>query len=89
MNGHKSGIPENALDKHKIMDLIFLSSEREEVDAPDYGDLASYAEMHFGPMIFNEGFDRYTDEEVQRWYYGEYLRDRKTDIKNGYDRGQV
>lgn len=80
--------PENMLDKYQIMNRIIISVEKEETDAPDYGDLASYAEMHFGPMIFNEGFDRFTDEEVQDWYYREYLPDRESDIAEGHDRGQ-
>lgn len=79
--------PENMLDKNQIMNLI-IKDEEENQDNYGGGDLAGYAEMHFGPMIFNEGFDRYTDEEVREWYYREYLPDRETDIKNGHDRGQ-
>lgn len=74
------------LNKEQIMNLII----QDEMDNQDSGkaDLASYAEMHFGPMIFDEGFSRYTNEEVQDWYYREYLPDRESDIKDGYDRGQ-
>jgi hypothetical protein len=78
--------PENMLDKYQIMNLII----KDEMENQDSGkdDLAGYAEMHFGPRIFNEGFERYTNEEIQEWYYREYLPDRQSDIENGYDRGQ-
>lgn len=78
--------PENMLDKYQIMNLII----KDEMDSQDGGkaDLAGYAEMHFGPMIFDEGFDRYTTEEVREWYYREYLPDRESDIAEGYGRGQ-
>lgn len=79
--------PENMLDKNQIMNLIF-QDEIDNQDNNSKADLAGYAEMHFGSMIFDEGFHRYTEEEVQEWYYREYLPDRETDIKNGHDRGQ-
>lgn len=90
---NKFKYPENMLDKNQIMNLIFLDELNYHhnignEDPNPGGDLAGYAEMHFGPMIFDEGFDRYTNEEVRDWYYREYLPARESDIKNGYDRGQ-
>lgn len=77
--------PKNMLTKDQIMNLII----QDEIDNQDAkADLAGYAESHFGSMIFDEGFSRYTDEEVQDWYYREYLPDRDTDIADGFYRGQ-
>lgn len=80
--------PKDMLNKDQIFNLIFKSFSNEGTMKGDQGDMAGYAEMHFGPMIFDEGFRRYSDEEVQEWYYREYLPDRDYEIQNGYDRGQ-
>lgn len=82
IDGKKIIYTSSFLDKNQILNLILTDEET------NYGDLAGYAEMHFGPQIFNEGFDRYTDKEVQDWYYREYLPDRETDIAEGHYRGQ-
>lgn len=82
MDGRKIIYTSSLLDKNQIFNLILTDEET------NYGDLAGYAEMHFGPQIFNEGFDKYTDKEVQDWYYLEYLSDRETDIAEGHYRGQ-
>lgn len=79
--------PENMLNKDQIMNLI-IKDEEENQDNYRGADLAGYAESHFGPEIFDIGFRRYSDEEIQEWYYREYLPDRETDIAEGYDRGQ-
>lgn len=75
-------LPADALDKVQILNLIL---EDEDVGS---GDLSGYAQMHFGWMIFDYGFDRFSNEEVQDWYYREYLPDRETDIAEGHYRGQ-
>lgn len=79
-------LPVDALDKDQIMNLIIKDDMEHQDDFQ--GDLAGYAEMHFGPDIFNNGFDRWENYEVQLWYYKEYIPDREADIAEGFYRGE-
>lgn len=86
---HKFVYPENMLDKNQIFGLIYDSEQSEWDETGDKGDLAGRACMNFGERIMEEGFTRYDDREIQEWYYREYLPDRESDMKEGYDRGQL
>lgn len=71
-------VPKDALDKMQIFNLVYGPSE----DENEY--MAIKIESHFGSDAMDNGFMRYSDEEIQDWYYREYLPDRLEDIKDGF-----
>lgn len=88
-NRNKLEYPENSLNAYQIQDLIMESEGMGSLEPTDDGDLGGYAAIHFGENNLENLFHRYTEEEVREWYYREYLPDRESDIKEGYDRGQL
>lgn len=70
--------PSHRLTKSEIIGLIsdsfYSKDDRMQI----------YAEMAFGMKAFDNNFANIPEQEMQYWYYREYLPDLEIDIKEGF-----